>query len=244
MGHCRLCREQKNLIRAHVIPEAFYLRTGSEPARIVGIGKDVYPRRAPIGVYDTNILCADCDNRLGRLDQEAAENLLAARPKDIHQGRLRIYTDANPSLIRDFTLSVLWRAAISTHYFFSRVSIGRYENEILLQLNGQTEVKQIGVLICEFDRPHPPFLMPFQDRIDGLRVWRIYASRFIFVVKTDRRPFTSPFSELEITENRIIQSLVLPWDSSAERKSMQELVSATEQNRNLLRQWQRRGVSA
>jgi hypothetical protein len=59
MECCRLCRQPKKLIQAHVIPEAFFreMRVGDgAPPLLVKTGE--YPRRSPIGVYDQTILCA------------------------------------------------------------------------------------------------------------------------------------------------------------------------------------------
>lgn len=241
MNCCQLCRKEKKLIKAHVIPESFYVIGDQEPLRIIGNSENFYPRRTPVGVYDESILCNECDNKLGLLDQEAAEKLLRGRPRAQFQGQLLIYPDTNAGTVAKFVISVLWRAAVSNHYFFKRVSIGPYADVFRKQILEESSLPNTGVLLCEFDRPHPPFLMPLDDRIDGIRIWRLYASRFVFVVKTDRRQFVSPLSELELRENRPVQSIVLEWVNSPERKGIKELIYATDSNRKLLAHWRNRG---
>ena len=55
---CRGCNQDKKLVKAHIIPESFFrgLRGEKEPAKILSNRKDFYPKKSPIGIYDTEIL--------------------------------------------------------------------------------------------------------------------------------------------------------------------------------------------
>jgi hypothetical protein len=45
---CKFCDEDKPLIRAHIIPAAFFVKNG---ARILSSSPEVYPKKSPIAVY-------------------------------------------------------------------------------------------------------------------------------------------------------------------------------------------------
>jgi hypothetical protein len=52
---CKLCGVDKKLVKAHIIPEAFFkpLRSGKNAPLLIRPGD--YVKRAPIGVYDKTI---------------------------------------------------------------------------------------------------------------------------------------------------------------------------------------------
>ena len=70
MAQCRLCAEDRKLVKAHVIPEAFFrvLRAGGETPILISNVANTYPKRSPIGVYDQNILCEDCETMFSQVD--------------------------------------------------------------------------------------------------------------------------------------------------------------------------------
>ena len=65
---CQLCREEKKLIKAHMIPEFMYQDSYEDGKMLEFLGIDLkdadegkvkYRRK---GIYDNSILCKDCDN--------------------------------------------------------------------------------------------------------------------------------------------------------------------------------------
>src|ERR1700694_5389785 len=78
MSICKLCRKDKRLIRAHIIPESLYasLRSDSKVPRIYSNEEGIHPKRVRTGIYDSEILCAECDNTIGVWDNYAQELLL------------------------------------------------------------------------------------------------------------------------------------------------------------------------
>jgi hypothetical protein len=132
MPICKLCHYDRRLIDAHVIPRAFWQLPGpgEGAAKILSNTTGTFPRRTRIGVYDSSILCAECDGELGKLDQHAAEMLLQNQPTELfHLAELcgRRYEHADTAMIYRFIVSVAWRASISTQPFFRRVRLGPYE---------------------------------------------------------------------------------------------------------------------
>ena len=57
---CRLCLKDKNLIKAHIIPEGFFrlLRSGNRSPEMHSNSPGSFPKRMQVGTYDSNILCS------------------------------------------------------------------------------------------------------------------------------------------------------------------------------------------
>ena len=112
MGICRLCGEEKPLIKAHIVPAPFWPNATSGMPKLLTNTEGIFPRRAPIGVYDEEILCRTCDQTLGILDQKAAENLLQAKPVPLFGSARDIgyhYPNYQSDDLLSFVASVAWR---------------------------------------------------------------------------------------------------------------------------------------
>ena len=67
---CKFCRQQKKLIRAHIIPRHFYLDYKDEQYVSVNSLSGKF-KIQQCGAYDKNILCKDCDAKIiGKFDKE------------------------------------------------------------------------------------------------------------------------------------------------------------------------------
>lgn len=129
---CKFCGKTKSLIRAHVIPKAFYIGGNKYVLKDLREGET---KRRNSGTYDTNILCSDCDNHvLGIYDNYAAELLLREYTKHIEQQNedFTIYhfkeNEFDYNAIRAFIVSILWRASVSNLRECEDVFLGKYEN--------------------------------------------------------------------------------------------------------------------
>ncbi len=233
MSICKLCGNDRPLIKAHIIPESFWSLppTGEEAAKIISSKKGSHPKRTLTGVYDTELLCERCDVSLGQLDQHAAECLLRSdnfeEAQTSERPFARIYRDADPLKVQRFILSVAWRASISNHSFFERVSLGPYEEAIKGFLLNKIEAETgIEVMLGEFDKADPATLNPHATRFDKIRFWLIYANRFILYVKTDKRVTPNSLNECIIRKGRPVVSIVRSFDQSKELPVLQNLVRA------------------
>lgn len=200
---CALCGESKKLIDAHIIPRPFYPAVeGAEAVILTGPDNLAYPKRAPVGVYDQNILCAECDAELGVLDQHAVEHLLRGKSRSfIHQGRAvgKTYTTADTDTLLRFVVAVAWRASIASHQMFEGIATGPYESAMLEVLKGG-DIGSFDAIIAEFDEDAVGFLNPHHSRFDGIRFMVIYAGRFVLYLKLDKRqmPYTFRASALRL----------------------------------------------
>jgi hypothetical protein len=221
------------LIKAHVIPEAFLALPSAEdgPAKIISTTPGFFPKRTLSGIYDDKILCQSCDGELGKLDQHAVEKVL--RGQNVveigtdNQRYARQYGDADAELVNKFIISVLWRASISSHYFFARVKLGPYEGIIRdMLLDRAQDEGRVQTVLAEFDKEDRSILNPHQTRTDHVRYWVIYANRFVLYTKTDKLRTPNGLANLVLKKGSVVTSVVRPWEGSKEYPLLARLAAA------------------
>jgi hypothetical protein len=206
MPVCRFCGEDKRLIKAHIIPAAFFrrLRDGQDPPRLLTSKEGEYPKRMPIGIYDPDILCNDCEMQFGDWDGYAQE-LLGEELKDSSpmavDGKIVAHEirEYNYRLLKLFFISLLWRASVSGHPFYSRISVGHYEQlaKSLIEVRDPGYEDDFSVLIAKFDHPiGDTILDPHRDRYDGVNYCRFYLGSYVAYIKTDKKKNPESFSRL------------------------------------------------
>lgn len=193
---CKLCNQDKKLIDAHIIPLK-YFETGSD---LKSYGAGMRPSRRPKGPYDKEILCAECDGVIGKLDSHSYDFFLSAPdsvelihdPEDkIHA--IQIYQKSVKGYeINKFVYSVLWRASISTRPEFSRVSLGKYEDEIMKLMFDTSEknILQFPIILGKIENcPVKKYAVsPQRTRNEnGVNVYRLYFGQYLVTVKVDSR---------------------------------------------------------
>jgi hypothetical protein len=78
----------------------------------------------------------------------------------------------------------------------------------------------VEVFIAEFEAG-PAFLDPHQTRFDGVRFNVIYADRFVFYIKSDRRPCPASLVVGTLSKTRPVITVRRSWLESQERAIMQ-----------------------
>src|SRR5690349_8278370 len=130
MPICRLCGNNRPLIRSHVIPRSLWELDGAQPApRLITNSGGTYPKRAPAGIYDQTIVCEECERIFGPGDDYAADFFVKRTVpfREIREnGRLTGYLVKrfDYDSLKLFLISVLWRAGVSSHPMFVRVQLG------------------------------------------------------------------------------------------------------------------------
>ncbi len=193
---CRGCQKERKLIKAHIIPESFFrgLREGKLSPEIHSTAGGFYPKKAPIGVYDKEILCNECEQIFQKYDDYGCQILIKNEsnfePLD-HEGKhvgYRINSIDNKKL-KLFFLSVLWRASISRHYFYSRVALNKLENKLkeLIWNNNPGGKHDFSFALGKFedDGAGRTIQNPFQERFWGIRYYRFYMYGYVLYIKSD-----------------------------------------------------------
>lgn len=221
MPSCKLCGQSDKLIDAHIIPRAFYgLADSGEPAKIISSVPGRHPKRMRVGIYNSSILCEKCDGTLGRLDQHAAETLLppGVPVRLTPQGDpiCYVYPKANPVLIHRFVASVVWRASVSDYFFFKKVQLGPYEQRIarLLMESEDAVGDHIETVLGEFNEAYVPILDPHRIMMEGARYWVLYANRFTFYFKVDKRQSRGSMAEFALRPGAPVRAIFRCWRDS------------------------------
>lgn len=201
---CCLCQTEQRLIKAHVIPAGFFRSLGdvAETLEIHTNKPGAHPKRAPIGVYDKSILCRPCDNVFSPWEKHAQDVLLRdfSDTTAIYHGPAKlgwIVRTFDYRLLKLFFLSLLWRASVSTHDFYRRVSTGPFEQELrtMIVAGEPGPPDRFAVILGRFDAPsYSAMLDPHPDRYNGVNYVRFYLAGFVAYIKVDRRPPQDPLA--------------------------------------------------
>lgn len=146
MSHCLYCGQERTLVKAHIIPEAFFrdIRGDASTLYFVMNEPSAHPKRAPIGLYDKQILCGQCEKAFQNVDDYAAALLIRERDSAFerrsHNGRtIYVAEQFDYHRMKLFIVSVLWRASVSTQQYFSRVNLGPVRVVVVARFMRQTE---------------------------------------------------------------------------------------------------------
>ncbi len=196
---CKLCRESADFGKSHVIPESFFLHRKIEhETPILSTNKAwAYPKKRPIGEYDPEILCKECETIFNSWDSYGKE-LLINKQSDFKTTEengniLGYYTESFDYVkLKMFFISILWRASVSKRDLYAKVSLGPHEDilrdMIINTAPGTRDDYDIQLFrFAGVDYPIP-ILMPVEIRSSyGLRYYRIYLGDYFFDIKIDNQ---------------------------------------------------------
>ena len=212
---CRGCGREKKLIKAHIIPESFFrgLRDGQKAPKIYSTTEGIHPKKAPIGVYDMEILCNDCEQNFQTLDDYGCQ-VLIKNEQDLEPllrgGKIVGYriNNVDTTKLKLFFLSILWRASISTQYFYSKVALNRLEEKVknLIWENDPGGTHDFSFVLARFegDGAGRVILDPHEERWFGVRYYRFYLYGYILHIKADSQKTPSQWEPFIPNDDSII----------------------------------------
>ncbi len=98
---------------------------------------------------------------------------------------------------------------------FERVTSEKYESE-MLQVLKSGDLLNFDAVIAEFDENTVGFLNPHQSRFDGVRFMVIYAGRFVFYLKLDKRQMPFSFRTHSLRISGVVRTVVRDYSRSKE----------------------------
>jgi hypothetical protein len=220
---CRLCLAEQPLVEAHIIPRQFYhsirgsgigFGAGELVPRIYVAGSKRKPKQCQSGIFDSNILCADCDQKIiGPWDKYAQDLFLRKFPTSlatsIRSPALYCVDSFDYSSLKLFFLSVLWRSAVTDNEFFGRVDIQVGEEAIrrmLLERNpGASE--EFPVMAVRYEGPFREVMpCPIRANLNGARIHHFRVPGFGWFHQTNDAPINK---ELEFFRIRPDKPLIV-----------------------------------
>jgi hypothetical protein len=229
---CKLCGNKKKLLKkSHIIPDFMYQDLFDEKHRIheVVVNKE-YPLKGKTrqsGVYDTNILCNNCDNKIiGGLESYASRALYGGIELTVENGadKLSKYINVkglNYSKFKLFLLSILWRASISNLPVFQYVNLGEHEqiirNKILNNDPGSCDEYPCAIFTHLHNPkiPHQLIAEPKCSLSDEQQIcaFLISGNLFLFFTSIDKK--TEWARHCSINEQGIMQIIQMSENLSA-----------------------------
>jgi hypothetical protein len=176
-----------------------------------------YPKRAPIGVYDTQILCKDCESIFGDWDNYA-QDLLREEPKNsspiLNGSQVLGYeiNSYNYDSLKLFFISISWRASVSAQPFYQRIHPGS-ENDF-------------SVTLAKFDHPlGQTILDPHLERRNGVNYIRFYLGSYVAYIKTDKRKAPEPLLDFILKRNQPLIIIGRDLEQSKELPLIKKIVT-------------------
>ncbi len=240
---CKFCGNETALIKAHVIPAGLFrrLQQGKEPLETITNKADEYTKKTPVGVYDNTIVCSKCESIWQEWDNYA-QLLLADKPLN---GRVRYHNNKRICYIVDnyeyrklklFFISMVWRASVSSQPFFSKVSLGQFEDAAKKHIanNDPGDSEVFSVTLAKFDHHLAKSILdPHDDKYSDVNYLRFYLAGYIAYIKVDYKPTPMPFSQFAMAENRPLYIICRDFEKSKELKLMVNMIKSNQQAKPL-----------
>ncbi|MGR8998516.1 MAG: hypothetical protein ACU88J_05650 [Gammaproteobacteria bacterium] len=238
-------QSKAKLVKAHIIPESFFV--GYD--RSMGVSKlmtnidGVYPKKAPIGVYDKSILCRECEDTFQEYDDYAAKVLL--NKKSAFNELIRdcsVIGWQRPNVdykkLKVFFLSLLWRASVSVHPCFSKVALGSLEevvkNMVWAGLPGSNDAFSCVLYRYHFDVNCLDvdlgftWLNPHQETWDDKNWTRIYFGEYMLLIRCDKQCGPEWLERLRFEDSEVLTVIARSFIDSAEFDLMKKIISKNE----------------
>jgi hypothetical protein len=238
---CQLCGRDAPLINAHIIPKPFFRTTRQKglASMLVSNKAGERPKRSRTGVYDSHILCASCDRRIGVWDQYGVElfvhglasftplskanELIAFQQPSFDYARLRL-----------FILSVLWRSHISSHPMFDRVRLGPHAKRLRAMIeHGQpgdstdfSTVLSAFTLNGRLPNVGVPIADPFRERWHGVNAYRLSLGVVTAYVAVDQHPLPDYLRSIAVADGQPLLLVERDFASSSEARAVRSIARA------------------
>jgi len=228
---CQLCNQEKKLINAHIIPRSFFSDLTEEGRAPIVIDDKAgsYPKRTPIGIYDSEILCEDCERLFSIWDDYGRQFLSQDIDEDkyvLSNGeRLACNFGAyDYARLKMFFLSVLWRASVSKNKFFYQVQLGPYQERLKeIVLSGDPGGRDdFAVALSKFDKEanETGYLNPNRVDWEGVNHYRLYINSYMAIIKVTNMKPPSSLHGLYFEKNRGLVCIVREFEKSKEYLAM------------------------
>ncbi len=239
---CKLCLKNKKLIKAHIIPKSFYkpLMEDKEIPLIVTDKVGMYRSKMRIGVYDSELVCEECERIFTSWDNYANEffnqklldeNFIIFENKNIAYN----FGKCDYKKLKLFFLSMLWRASVSKERMFTRVKLGKYEERIkkIMLNNLEEDSDEFSLAIIKFDNMNVRgFLDPDRTKYEKVNHYRFYLGEYMAVIKVSSLSDPKCFQELYIKENKDVICTFRDFRKSKEYNVMKLVSKKSWKNSN------------
>ena len=188
--NCKLCAKVGKIRNSHIIPEFLFkpLYDSKHRFHMLSTVPDSPNRYEQKGIRE-KLLCQSCETLLSKYERYARTVLFGGTEISVQkEDEKLIIGDIDYNQFKLFQLSVLWRASVSNHRFFSGVNLGSRHQEILrkrILAENPESWTSYGCIICALTGKHEPItdfmLQPEKARIDGHICYRLTFGGFLWL---------------------------------------------------------------
>ena len=212
---CRGCCQERELLKAHVVPESFFrdMQEADGQLQEHSIKHGIYPRRRPIGLYDTGILCLECEKNFQDPDEYGQQTLIQRANEFqsyFENGVDKGYSlcDVDGDMLKRFIVSVLWRASVSKLDFFNEVELGPFEESAKAIAWGDSvgADDKFPFFIAKY-RPHAAaraMVNPVKFRMEGLNFVKLCFCDYLVFIQVDSRSCSKYLKPLQLNGRGIL----------------------------------------
>jgi hypothetical protein len=212
---------------------------------LVAGAKGVMPKRAPIGVYDKDLLCASCEAKFSPVDSYGIDVLLARFDhhfSPLQQGSRTVAyesTTVDKERLLEFLVSILWRASSSNEAFFKTIRLGQLERAAKDSLFSSPVLvpSLFDAVLSKWGEaddggaPTTAMLNPHREKWDGVNAYRLYLGKVVAYVKVDQRPFGPVLASFSLRAPGPCRLITRELAGSNDLKAMRKTVLTAEANR-------------
>ena len=221
------------LIDAHIIPRGFARDTMDGHPHNMKISFDKVGTTQH-GVYDSRILCKDCDNKIGKYDDYALGVCRSFPTKHIKCCDANFEMDntfemgnVDGDMFAMFVLSVLWRASITSRSEFQKITLGNYESSACEVIFGATPLSSmadyqllVGRYTSAIIQPERNYTAPSRFKIDDLDGWGFALGGFRIMAKIDPRPLSGALQPAIVNGNTRLFGAFVNYERTTEGQAM------------------------
>lgn len=232
MSKCRLCKSEGKLVKSHIIPKFMFKKMKDEDKVFYHIvhnidNNDQKIKKTQIEDYDKNILCENCDNKvLGGIYESYAQKALyggqlpaEVSPKCINYKNpqdgleFSICKNFDYKKIKNFYLSILWRASITDRPFFNEVNLGSKHEERIREIllnNEKVSKEEYPIIMTSFMRTDntlenligQPKRIKTMSGLNGY-IFLIDSLQFIIFVNSNEHKLPDTIKKISLSEEEI-----------------------------------------
>jgi hypothetical protein len=207
---CQLCLKDKVLRKSHIIPEFFYkpLYDSLHRLQLLKFTPEEKKSYVQKGIRE-KLLCQDCEQLLSQFEDHARKLFYGGQEFSFRkEGDRVIRKDIDYKKFKLFELSLLWRAGVSAHPFFRRVTLGPHQERLRKMLISQNPGRSYEYgcvllsLVIEGSKPMDEIIRPPDAlRSHGHKCFRFLLGGYLWIFVVSKHSQSFPYRELFLSED-------------------------------------------
>ena len=230
MKECRLCQLKKELIKkSHIYPDFLYKDLFDAKHKLIRVTTEEIIKKNPrisrpsTGVYEGGLLCRECENDIinGNYETYVAD-IIFGKNRDVKcrnekNNEVEAITVQNLDYkkIKNFLLSILFRADICTFEEFDDVNLGPYHEKIRKIVHENIETSdldfQINILKLEPDSNFNQLIVqPFRNKTESETMYSFLLKDYLCVISFKENKTSKKMKGNRLKQNGEIIIPIIP----------------------------------